>query len=107
MVLAAKLTLAAAATAHSVVAHTSDCVLRAAIKVARLGNCEQAAGVAAHLPLGEHLGGRVDGLSWSANLLLLLQFLHLDLCRVILQFANVDKRLGSVLFAQDCRSSFG
>jgi len=90
VVLAAKLTLAAAATAHSVVAHTSDCVLRAAIEVARLGNCEQAAGVAAHLPLGEHLSGRVDGLSWSANLLL-LQFLHLELCRVILQFANMDK----------------
>ena len=103
MVLAAKLTLAAATTAYSIVAHASDCVLCAAIKVARPNNSEQAAGVAAGLPLGEHLGGRVDGLSLSVNWLLLLQFLHFENCRVILQIANLDKRLSSVLFAKACR----
>ena len=110
MVLAAELALAAATAAYSEVTDASDCVLHAAIEFAHLRNCEHVVGVTARLPLGEHLGGRVDGLScWSAYLLLLLQFLHIELCRVILQIANLDKRHSSVRFAIDshCFGCFG
>ena len=96
MVLAAELALTAATTANLIVTNASDCVFHAAFEVAYLRNGDEVAGVATSLPLGEHLGGRVDGLFWSSNVFL-LQFVYFELCRVILQIADLDKRLRSVL----------